>query len=253
MTTLSCCRRRRSTHIYTRKHTHADPDARWYTNPHVSLPPLYTRHLPSCIRALKQAGCLAVARADPATVAYTALGNAFGFGELYPYRLLLVPAAGDDVLSDSFFAAAQTITAALAAVPLTSPTGIHGIVYDPAFGNVSAALFRCARVGVCGCVRACDADFVRVFVCVCMRMFCAHLVVHACVGVCCLRICARARVRVCVCVCVCVCVGVCVQCAWHRVCVMSPRSALAGAARTRPSRSTRCPSASPRGTRAQRW
>eukprot|EP01104_Vermistella_antarctica_P020541 TRINITY_DN8827_c0_g1_i1.p1 TRINITY_DN8827_c0_g1~~TRINITY_DN8827_c0_g1_i1.p1 ORF type:complete len:933 (-),score=199.36 TRINITY_DN8827_c0_g1_i1:20-2818(-) len=73
----------------------------------------------------------ALPRGVSVTDAYLKMGDDFGYGTLYPYRLLMVPPPGQDtVMSDSFFTIGQAVLANLSTVENTSPKDISSVVYS---------------------------------------------------------------------------------------------------------------------------
>lgn len=69
-------------------------------------------------------------RGTESTDAYIAMGNTFGFGTMYPYRILLTPNATTAVGSQAFFdIVCDMIGSLVAGVPRLQPRDFSSIMY----------------------------------------------------------------------------------------------------------------------------
>jgi hypothetical protein len=75
-------------------------------------------------------------RGKATTVAYTSMGEVFGYGKLFPYMWLIQPNNNVSVLSAEFFETANSIVADFVEnVPNVTTDEINGVVYFQGFGG----------------------------------------------------------------------------------------------------------------------
>lgn len=75
-------------------------------------------------------------RGKATTVAYTSMGEVFGYGKLFPYMWLIQPNNNQSVMSPEFFETANNIVADFVQnVPNVSADDINGLVYFQGFGG----------------------------------------------------------------------------------------------------------------------